>query len=256
MAIKPIMKDEISDKIVIATTTLYRSSLENDLVRAEIAKETITNAKELGYKIIVVDGGSSAELLRDFERLGAEVCQQELSGMGNCRRQAFKLAYDSGKEIIVWTEPEKAPFIHQIDKAVKPIIDGSADLVIPKRKSLESYPVVQQYAELLCNTFLRELTGRDLDYCFGPRIWKREFSSYFTEYKGEYGDKWEVTLIPIIDAISAGERVASVEIDYVHPRQQTESEEKDLGMFRKRIEQIENSTNACETHWRKLHQPK
>ena len=52
-------------KVVIVTTTLYNSKLERD--RSELAKETIKKAVELGYEIIVFDGGSPNIFLKEIK---------------------------------------------------------------------------------------------------------------------------------------------------------------------------------------------
>ncbi len=242
----------ISEKVAIATTTLYNPDLESDILRSEIAKSTVRRATNLGYEIIIVDSGSSDELLKDFERYGAKIFSQQKKGMGSGRRQAIKEALDTKKEVIVWTEPEKENYISEIVKTAKPIIEGYADLVVPKRKSLKSYPTAQQYAELLGNSFWKRLTGYDLDMWFGPRTWKKELSPYFLGYSGEYGDKWDSIFIPVIDAIFDEKKVISVEVKYTHPPKQTEIEEHDLNFYTKRIEQLSNLLNALETHWKKL----
>ena len=74
---------EISDKIAIATTTFYNPNNENDIYRASLAKNAVRKATELGYEAIVVDGGSSDELLRELERYGARLHKEAPRGMGN-----------------------------------------------------------------------------------------------------------------------------------------------------------------------------
>lgn len=242
----------ISEKVVIATTTSYNPDLESDILRSEIAKSTIRQATSFGYELILVDGGSSDELLKDFERYGAKIFAQQEKGMGSGRRQAIKEALDTNKEVIAWTEPEKESYIPEIVKTAKPVIEGYADLVVPKRKSLKSYPTAQQYAEPLGNSFWKRLTGYDLDMWFGPRTWKKELSHYFLDYNGEYGDKWDSIFVPVMDAIFDGKKIISVEVKYTHPKKQTEIEEHDLNFYTKRIEQLSNLLNSLETHWKKL----
>ncbi|MBL7100450.1 MAG: hypothetical protein ISS23_00680 [Nanoarchaeota archaeon] len=242
---------ELTDKIVIATTTWYNPDLEGDNLRAKITKNSIKRATDLEYQVMIVDGGSSDELLKYFETCGAKVFSQTNKGMGTGRRQVIKEAYNTNREIIAWTEPEKEDYIPEIIKTAVPIIEDIADLVVPKRKSLKSYPLEQQYAEKLGNLFWKELTGYDLDMWSGPRTWKREFSNYFLDYMGEYGDKWDSIFIPVIDVILDGKKVLSVEVNYTHPKEQAELEEHDLIFFMKRIEQLTELTKALETHWKK-----
>ncbi len=247
------MQSNLGEKIIIATTTFYNSSSESDKLRAGIAKRTFETAIRLGYQIIAVDGGSSQELIGEFEKIGVKVSKQIKRGIGNSRRQAFQEAYNSKKEIIIWTEPEKRSIIKEISKIIKPIIENKADIVIPKRKSLSSYPLEQQYAESLGNLFWKQLTGTDLDMWIGVRAFRRESCSYFLNYNGEYGDKWEILLIPVINAIYDKKKVTSIEINYQHPVEQTRLEEKDLNFFKKRIEQLTSLVGAIDSHWKKLY---
>ncbi|MFH1637021.1 MAG: hypothetical protein ABIB71_01185, partial [Candidatus Woesearchaeota archaeon] len=230
----------LASKVAIATTTWYRPDVESDVLRSKLAKKTIRKAIGLGYDVVVVDGGSSEEFLKELEGYGAKVYAEELRGMGKGRRQVLKLAYETGKEIIAWIEPEKDSVIPELFKAVLPIVEGSADLVIPKRRSLETYPLLQQYAENMGNLFWKDLTGHDLDMWIGVRVFKRELVNYFLDYKGEYGDEWDSIFIPVMDAIVDGKTVKGVEINYVHPKEQTEIEEHDLQFHRKRLEQLNN----------------
>lgn len=255
---------EISDssrrvpyKAVIATTTSYNPDMESDIYRAGFAKNSIRTATDLGYEVVVVDGGSSDEFLSELEKYSARIYPQTLEGMGSSRRQAIREALTSGREIIAWTEPEKEDYIPEIVKTIQPIIEGSADMIIPRRRSQESYPLAQQHSEKFINIFWRDLTGTDLDTVFGPRTWRREISHYFLDYDGEYGDNWDSIFIPLVNAVfdermGLGVRVAGVEVNYTHPQKQREIEEHNLEFHRKRIDQINNVIGLSDIHWNKL----
>jgi hypothetical protein len=245
---------DISDKVVIATTTFYNPDSEIDRHRAENARNAIRTAGQEGYGVIVVDGGSPEELLKEFEDLGAKVHAQTAEGMGGSRRQVLRLAYDTGKDIIAWTEPEKESYIPEIQKTARPILEDKADIVIPRREGLYSYPTAQQNAEPLGNAFWKALTGNDLDMWFGPRTWRRDVSHFFLDYEGTYGDKWDSIFIPVMDAIIDGKRVAEVNVAYTHPKMQTELEDSNIQFYFKRLEQLQNLMHALETHWNERHQ--
>src|SRR5476651_1906903 len=198
------MDESHSSKIVIATGTLYTGATESEKIRSALAIETIEKAGEFGYPIIVLDQGSSQELIMSFETAGGIVKKQHGITFGQGRREAMKAAGELDKAIIVWTEPEKYSFIPQIAKTTNPILNGEADLVIPKRQSLASYPTAQQWSEPFANAFFKELTKCDLDTFFGPRVFKKEMLPYFVDYDGSYGDKWDTLFIPILNMIHDG----------------------------------------------------
>ena len=246
------IKKSIEKKVVIATSTLYRANNKTDIIRSDLALKTIKKARKEGYEIIVVDAGSPLNLRDKFEKAGAIVIEDKSNTMGASRREAFREAYDRGAEIIIWMEPEKHDYIRNIEKSIKPIIENKAEMVIPKRKSFNSYPKAQQYIEPFANLFWKELTKADLDVWFGVRIFKRELAHYFLEYRGEYGDKWDSLFIPIINALADGIIIKSVEINYRHDSIQTKSEEHSLEFYKKRIEQLNLLMITCENHWRRV----
>ena len=56
---------ELSNQIAIATTTFYNPNSESDSFRIGLAKKSIRTACNLGYKVVVVDGGSPSTLLKE-----------------------------------------------------------------------------------------------------------------------------------------------------------------------------------------------
>lgn len=149
-----IDENSFSDDVAIASTTCYMTRSESDVLRADLASKTILKAAEVGYKIIIVDGGSLDEFLRSFEDSGATILEQKGVGMGASRREAIQAAYDTSRKIIAWTEPEKHHYIQELKKTALPILEGWADIVIPDRGSLDTYPEFQKKAEEIGNRFL------------------------------------------------------------------------------------------------------
>jgi|SRR3989344_3507094 len=244
------------DKISIATTSLYRSDSESDKVRSEISLETVKTARQYGYEINIVDGGSSREITNTYKRYGANVIKQEGKTMGGSRRQAISKCIEGSKDIIVWMEIEKVGIIKYLSELAKPIIWREADMVIPKRKSLKSYPKAQQYAEPLGNLLWKTLTGEELDIWFGPKLFNQEISQYFLNYNGEYGDKWDSTMIPVMNAFYDGKKIINYVINYEHPKKQKKVEEGNLELDLKRIEQLSTLANPLIKHWKKINCPR
>lgn len=93
------------------------------------------------------------------------------------------------------------------------------------------------------------MTGHGLDMWSGTRTFHRDLARYFTGYDGSCGDRWESIFIPVMDMISDGRRVVPVEIDYVHPAEQTKLETGDPYFDKKRLEQLDVLTYALEYYW-------
>ena len=246
--------DSLIENIAIATTTFYKPEQKVGQLRMKLARESVREATDLGYKIVVVDGGSSDEFLREIERYGAVVEAEEKGTMGTGRRHAISRAAELGK-IVAWTEPEKNSYISQIKKTAIPVHEGRADLVVPTRPSLDSYPTSQQHAEKFGNQVWYELTGIRLDMWIGPRTWRSDLSHYFTQYDGikaGFGDKWEAIFLPVMKMHHDGKKVIAVDIDYTHPQEQTNLEEGNMEFTGKRLIQLNNLLPALETYWKSL----
>ena len=241
------------DKTLVVTTTYYNPDVESDVFRSNLAKRGIKSATDLGYKVIIVDNGSSNEFLKYIENCGAILHQETKLSMGQQRRKVIQIATQSGGEIIAFTEPEKIDYISKIALTASPIIEGLKDLIIPRRKSLRSYPKEQQYAEAVGNLLWKNLTGYDLDIWFGPRTWRKDVSRYFLGYDGSYGDKWEsINIIPLLEAIVGEVRIGEINIDYTHPIEQTQYEECNQTYLLKRIEQLHYLTRIMKEHWKRI----
>ncbi len=220
--------------IVLATTTWY-DSMENP--RLLLALKTIAAAKACDYPIVVVDA-SSEEIRQALRGNRGIVYPQVERGMGGSRRQAIreavKLAGPDG--IIVWLEPEKHTFIPLVEDVCRPFItDPDLDLVIPRRKSLESYPPMQQLAEEFGREGFRLATGRALDSWFGPQAFRARVASYYLDYAGP-PDLWDSIHVPAAQIIKAGHKVGEVIVDYHHPPEQLE--EETFLFYQKRISQL------------------
>jgi hypothetical protein len=230
--------------IVIATTTMYKNMEET---RAKLAIKTVKNAIFSGYKIVIVDSSPDIEVKKAFRDQGALVLAEENPGMGKSRRQALYEAICAARDndgIAVWMEPEKCTFVPKIEKLVNRM--GNADMIIPGRKSLASYPIDQQRFEWLGNYRFYELTGTSLDIWFGPRIMNFKTAQYFLEYQGEYGDKWDSIFIPILRIIASRKKVIGMRINYEHPKSQTKEEQGNLNLFSKRREQLNSLVDAMD----------
>jgi hypothetical protein len=238
----------ISPSVVIATTTYYRNIKEP---RAQLALKTARAATVAGYTMVVVDGSPDPQVSEWLSDIGAIVEPEKQSGMGNSRRQVFTKAEEfvsSDNDVIVWTEPEKHTMIPLLGDSIFKLIDQDADLLVPRRKSMAGYPLLQQHFEYLNNLAFRLATGLDLDHCVGTRIFKAKVAGYFSEYVSKCGeDLWDIHMIPIWQIHRDGFKVIEAEVDYVHPAEQTADEDspaKQYKMFLKRNKQLQNTLKA------------
>ena len=232
---------------MLVTTTLVKSP---DDVRAQLALKTCLTAGELGYSLVVVDGGSSTLFRGLLTDTGALVVPQQEPGMGASRRQALNIALTLGADVIVAFEPEKHTLVPLLGPCLEPLLNGDADMVIPRRKSLDSYPEYQRWSERAGNEVLGKILGRqDLDMFFGPRIMNATVAAHMATYNGQcglntYGDNWEIMYVPVLQLLrQSSVRIRSVVVDYHHPPEQF-CEEDDPAMRQKRDTQRAVITEA------------
>lgn len=235
----------------IATTTFYTSP---DDLRFKLATKFVKEAVKAGHEVVIVDGSPLPEIGEQLRNLGASVCAQREKGMGPGRREALRLASDS--DVIAWVEPEKHPLVPFLEVLAEKVRAG-ADMVIPRRRSLGSYPKYQEISEHKGNWEAGSMTGRpELDLWFGPRVMNLKGLSHFLAYDGLYEDRWDSIFIPVMWAIADGSRVVSHTVDYVHPAEQTAAEEGDATMDKKRDVQLESLLQAIGAECSKLGLPK
>lgn len=233
-------------RVVVATITRYERGGE---IRAHLAKLTILKAGRLGFPIVIVDGGSPPGLLHEFANLGANVFSSPNLGMGASYRQSLEkaagLASTLGEDCVYFlTQAEKYSFIRKIPRLVQAMTQTGADLVIPKRRSLASYPPEQAHMERMSNLAFHYLTGQDLDICTGTRLIAPTALNHFQGYAGDYGDRWESIHVPVFRCLAAGLKVVGVPVDYHHPPAQTREEIGNMTFFQKRVDQIANDFSA------------
>lgn len=242
--------------ICIATTTFYPDA---NSVRAQLAVKAAKEAAKHNIPFVVVDGESSGKFLREISVGGMHNIfhgkNRDDGTFGLSRRRAIGEASEvsaAGKGAVFWMESEKWPIVPYIRDIVQTMEIVGADIIVPARKSLESYPPIQRLAERLGNMYFGKATDHNLDVWIGPRLIGPRALPYFLDYKGEYGDKWDSIFIPIVRAIADGLIVIGKEVDYVHPPEQTAEEEKDPEMDLKRLGQLQNLVPAFYAEAKKL----
>jgi glycosyltransferase involved in cell wall biosynthesis len=94
----------------------------------------VLEAKKFAEKVIVCDDGSTDRTARIAERLGADVVKHKKnSGYGASIKDLFIRAQELGADIFVTLDADGQHEPNEIPNIIKPILDGTADIVIGSR---------------------------------------------------------------------------------------------------------------------------
>lgn len=239
------------DEIALFTTTLYKDDATSK-VRQELALRLFENARELGIRCVVVDGGSNPEFLSRASTFdNVKLITMKTGTMGDSRREALHEALALKTSNVMWIEPEKDALVtsENMEKILTPFRKGEADIVVPERteKSFRSLPKLQSWIEKRANRRASDILNdtdktehanidRAWDLWFGPKAMNHTGARYFETYKGTL-DKWDAIIKPVQDAFRDGKKIASVPVNYTYDETQKENEEHDRVMKLKRIDQ-------------------
>ena len=279
----PRLYQQLPTTVIIATTTAYKSEKDGKLapdtkLRADLAIQTFQKATQRGYTVVDVDAKSDAGWVKHVKDLGVIVIDEKLDAypgehfMGRSRRQALDTAANhSVQSIIHWMEPEKHTWIDNDDGHLSPlassasiVYEGKADIAIGRRiDNLQSYPLQQQFSEILGNLTVMKLLqeyfskikgtpqpSQYYDFWVGPRAISRKTIDYFLQYQGDFNgtkldDRWGSIFVPIWQAMADGKTVGALPVNYVHPPEQTKLEAAQAEYYHKRIVQLECLTETC-----------
>ncbi len=262
--------------LAIATITFYPGWYPGDAtqtgdltskVRGDIGLQILKEAKEKGYQVVVVDGGSSDAFKAELASIGITPQLQLEKGYSAARQQSYREASNlDGVRVILSTEAEKLSAIHDCltDKVIQPVLKGETDIIIFKRdgEAFSTYPKDQaeyeQKANKLWNDIMRKHnllppSAEDLDVWFGPRLIRNDphiISLFLNKYEFEKRGKLDqivdpfvyanALFFPITIALRDGLRVSSAVVPYRHPSSQTQMENESIEFRRIRDIQYKN----------------
>lgn len=250
-------------RVVLVTVTYYPNTSD---IRFPLALELCQLAATNAIQTVIVDDSPDHSAVRDaLEEAGrghVKVYQQDKAsyeGKGGALRQAIYYARELLKEsnnnsdidntAICFAEPEKVDIANHINLIVQPILDGSTDIVVPTRSEelfRTTYPIEQYHSENFANLHFNSLARQykgfqtkestQIDWLFGPFALQASLADTWLNYKGT---SWDAQMIPYVRAVrNDNRRIASVTIDFRHPKEMKEQEEGDPKWTNKRLQQL------------------
>jgi glycosyltransferase involved in cell wall biosynthesis len=159
----------------------------------------------------VIDGGSTDDTLENAKNAGAEVIRQRLKGgKGNGVKQALR---EIDADIYVMIDGDGTYDPGQVERVVRPILDGEAEHVIGRRsdRTEGAIPRLNLFGNYVFNLAVRLSTGEDIhDMLSGYRAFT-DFSLDYTEFtKPGFGIETEITFTALENHVP----IEEVEISY------------------------------------------
>ena len=246
--------------VVLVTVTHYPNTSD---IRFPLALELCQLAATKLIQTVIVDDSPDHPAVRNaLEEAGkghVKVYQQDKAiyqGKGGALRQAIKKARElldtnnnNDKTAICFAEPEKVDIANHMHLIVRPILDGSTDIVVPTRSDQlfqQTYPIEQYHSENFANLHFNSLAqqfkgfqakdAKQIDWLFGPFAFRTSLADTWLAYTGT---SWDAQMIPYVRAVrNENRRISSVTIDFRHPKQMKEQEEGDPKWTNKRLQQL------------------
>ncbi|MBI5804122.1 glycosyltransferase [Candidatus Pacearchaeota archaeon] len=217
-------------KVTIATTTYDKN--EEKESRAII--NALREWHDLGFNIVVSDGGSSKNLLNQMSEIGKiKIRQRKSEKVGTGIRQAIAEAFRES-DVVIFSDGDKGGsygFQAKAKEFLSELEDRDILVVGRTDNSFDSYPPFQRKIEreidnYFYSKFIKRISGQDVsDVTYGPRIIGKNAEKYFTDTTYE---TWAAAYEPILTAARAGLKVGEVKADIKFP-----SERKEVGDFQK-----------------------
>jgi hypothetical protein len=241
---------------IICVTTFRQGNPENRIeeLRTKVFLDTAVKFADAGLPFVIVYIETQKDILEKLEELGLILCLQQSTGMGNIRREAMFEALKAFPEAkyLCWLEPEKPDMVRFVKPMCSKMEQEQSVLGMFNRITMSSYPAEQAHYYLFCRAVATQLIGFDLDYAFGPMMVVNSAVSYFLEYRGEYGDKWDSILIPRLRIINGNTGMSVLPVDFQNDPRMTLAESGNPAIILKRLEQFNNVIPSLISEWERL----
>ena len=162
-------------------------------------------------EVIVIDDGSTDKSAEIASKNGARVLQiKHNKGLANAFRVGLQECLNSGADIIVNTDADNQYNGADIEKLVKPILRGEADIVVGARDiaNIKTFSFVKKLLQKFGSAVLRLLSSTDVqDAPSGFRAISRDAALKLNIF-----DNYTYTMEMLVQAGAKGMRVVSVPI--------------------------------------------
>lgn len=176
--------------ISIATISWARNEEEERLLRA-----SLQHLANLQIPVFITDGGSNESFLQFIRGIPHfTLLQAKEKGVFAQARNSLAAAYETDRPFVFYTEPDKESFFqgaiqNLMDEARA---DDSLGIYLASRsgKGFATFPPFQQMTETTINNCCTEVTGKEVDFTYGPFLLNRKLIPLISQLKEDVGWGW------------------------------------------------------------------
>jgi hypothetical protein len=209
--------------VAIATMTRARDVDEERLIARALGR-----LSKHAMPIAVADGGSSRRFVDDIRQLtGLTVIRAKHDGLVGQVQASVHKAYATGREFILYTEPDKHAFFdHAIGDFVR-LAPEEAGIVLAGRSApgFKTFPPIQRVTESAANELCSSIIGTTTDYFYGPFLLHRRLATHVARAPWNLGWGWRPFLFATAHRL--GYRIATIIGDYRCPSRQRMEDNRD-----------------------------
>jgi len=229
------------DQVSIATITWARDEQEETLLR-----NSLQHLATLGIPVFITDGGSGdgfLDFLRGFPYFTLFNATQK--GVWMQAKNSLAQAYQSGSPFIFYTEPDKLDFFaHALPQMLENILVNEQSGIMLAARSADgfaTFPAFQQMTETTINNCCAEVTGKFLDYTYGPFLMNRQLVPYLNVLEPNIGWGWRPYAFGIASRLGYNAEAFTGNF-YCPPEQQQDSPAERIYRMRQLSQNIEGIT--------------
>lgn len=204
--------------VCIATISWARNEGEEKTLR-----DSLEQLATLNIPVYITDGGSSKNFIQ-FMCSIPHFKIFEAKGLWPQAKTSISKVAEARSKFILYAEPDKLDFFSMhLKKMMEEInVDENTGVVIASRslKSFATFPSFQQMTETTINNCCKEITGKEMDYCYGPFLFNSKLTPLLQKPGDNIGWGWRPFLFAIAHRL--GLTIKNYEGDFNCPQDQRE----------------------------------
>lgn len=208
------------NELCIVTISLAKNKEEEKLLSTSLEQLAALN-----IPVYITDGGSSKNFIEFLQSI-SHFKIFEAKGLWPQAKMSITQAAEYGAKFIFYTEPDKLEFFtNHLRKMLEAInVDEKTGIVLASRsvKGFSTFPSFQQMTETTINNCCKEVTGKEIDYCYGPFLFNAQLIPLLEKLDDNIGWGWRPFTFAIAHRLSL--EVSGFKNDFYCPSDQREDE--------------------------------